>query len=221
MNPVPSRLAHRCHLNWLAGIYLAPLLALLHAAIAGAHLMPSGHARLNITENGIFAVFALGESSFAAADTDGDNVVSLTELDRYRNTLIATIERALWVEVDGERHAIEDVLLNPAHDHGETSAGVPAITVLGRFAVDASAAENLLLGVDYAVLDAGELDIRARGGETPGRASRILSRESSVLRLLPQASGSGDASSPGFDCYNFPITNGWAHGQGQQTALSF
>ena len=147
--------------------------------------MPSGHARLNITDDGIFAVFALGESSFAAADSDGDDVVSLTELDRYRSALIATIEQALWVEVDGQRHAIEDVLLNPAHDHGEASPGVESLTVLGRFAVDASAAENLFLGIDYALLDAGELEIRARRGAAPRRAPRTLSRESSVLRLLP------------------------------------
>jgi len=35
------------------------------------------------------------------------------------------------------------------------------------------------------LLDAGELEIRARRGAAPRRAPRTLSRESSVLRLLP------------------------------------
>lgn len=105
----------------------ASLLLVLAAAWQGAahaHLMPAGQGGVRIDSDSVFAVVSIPVSALKGFDDDGDGRMSLAEMNRHRDSLLAQSAGVLDFRSDGQPAALayQDLLIPHLHEPGASAA---------------------------------------------------------------------------------------------------
>ena len=101
-----------------------------------AHLMVEQHGSLNIQPNGIFAVLSVPVSAFAFSDENADGLMSLTELEAHKHSIISLVNSNALMSVNGEKLSMRGVLITADHSHSGPNQPAENIIVMGRYAID-------------------------------------------------------------------------------------
>jgi hydrogenase/urease accessory protein HupE len=103
----------------LAAVLLAASL-LAAAGAASAHLMPAGQGALRLDADSVYAVVSIPVATFTGFDDDGDGRMSLAEMNRHRNELLAQSARVLDFRDAGTPGTLvfQDLLIPHLHDPG-------------------------------------------------------------------------------------------------------
>ncbi len=93
-------------------------LVLSIAAPARAHLLPAGHATVNVVGHDAFCVGSVPVSTLESVDDDGDGTLDRAELARHEDDVRAQIEGRFSVGAGDDRaHVVRvDLVLSPEHD---------------------------------------------------------------------------------------------------------
>ena len=113
---------------------------------ANAHLMPDGHATINVQGRTAYVVLSLPVSWLGAVDDDGDAHLNSAELQAHREAILRTVHSGVKVHNGGAARPLGDVLLSPSPAHDRVDGAGTHLLVMGSVALaDASAPLRLEL----------------------------------------------------------------------------
>jgi hypothetical protein len=98
---------------------------------ARGHLMPDGHATLNVQDGRAFVAVSVPLVWLGPVDDNADGHLSPAELQTHRPRILQAVTAGLQILNGGQGGALRDVLLSPSPAHERTDGAGTHLLVLG------------------------------------------------------------------------------------------
>ncbi|MBG9389185.1 hypothetical protein [Caenimonas aquaedulcis] len=104
---------------------------LLALPAARAHLMPAGQGGVRVDADSVFAIVSIPVSAFKGFDDDGDGRMSLDEINKHREALLAQAAKLMEFRNAGATPTLvfEDLLIPHLHEPGAPPVATDVIAM--------------------------------------------------------------------------------------------
>ncbi len=99
---------------------------LFDAQAAHAHLMPTGHGTINVTDSKLYIIISLPAASFDLKGTRGEGLLNNQELEKNSASIREQLKKNLFISSGEERATFEKILLNLPSGAGPIQKGKKA-----------------------------------------------------------------------------------------------